>query len=53
MVNQEVSDAHLHSDSYSVDLGLSGIPVLFQTTRLLEDDQREEIKEVLQPYKEV
>ena len=52
MVNREVSDAYLHSDTYSVALGLSGIPVFFQTTRLLEEDQREEIKALLQVYRE-
>lgn len=52
-VNTKVSDAHLHSDTYSVALGLSGIPVFFQTTRLLEDDQRKEIKALLEPYRKV
>lgn len=52
-VNQKVSDAHKHSDTYSVALGLSGIPVFFQTTRLLESDQRDEIKQPLKPYLEV
>ena len=52
MVNQEVSDAYLHSDTYSVALGLPGIPVFFQTTRLLEEDQREEIKTLLAVYRE-
>jgi hypothetical protein len=50
-VNQEVSDAYLHSDTYSIALGLPGIPVFFQTTRLLEQDQREEIKALLEVYR--
>ena len=53
MVNQKVSDAHQHTDTYSVALGLSGVPVFFQTTRLLEQDQRAEIKAILKAYKEV
>jgi len=51
MVNQEVSDAYLHSDTSSTALGLPGIPVFLQTTRLLEEDQRSEIKELLEVYR--
>lgn len=53
MVNQKVSDAHLYSDTYAVALGLPGLPVFFQTTRLLEPGQRAEVKEVLKSYRAV
>lgn len=51
MVDPKISDAHLHSTTYSTALGLAGIPVFFQTTRLLTAPQREEIKGLLEQYK--
>jgi len=53
MVNRELSDAHLHSDTYATALGLGGIPVFFQTTRLLTPAQRTETKALLEVYKRV
>lgn len=49
-VNQENSDAYKYTDSYSLALSFPGIPVLFQTTRLLEHDQRAEIRALLEIY---
>jgi len=49
-VNPAVSDAPQHSDAYAVALGLSGIPVFFQTTRLLKPEQRAQIKSLLEIY---
>lgn len=47
------SDATLHSDDYALAIALPGIPVFFQTTRLLEADQRATIRRLLEPYKHV
>jgi hypothetical protein len=52
MVNTNVSDAHLHSTTYATALGLAGIPVFFQTTRLLTPEQRAETKALLDLYKQ-
>lgn len=51
LVNPGASDAHLHSTTYATALGLAGIPVLFQTTRLLTPGQRAGTKKVLEEYK--
>ncbi|WP_017445889.1 alpha-galactosidase [Gayadomonas joobiniege] len=51
MVNQQASDAYLHSTEYATALGLPGIPVFFQTTRLLTQQQRDETKKLLNVYK--
>lgn len=47
------SDARDYSDDYSVALGLPGIPVFFQTTRLLTSQQRARVKALLGHYKSV
>jgi hypothetical protein len=50
-VDTNKSDAHLYSQTYAVALGLSGIPVFFQTTRLLSPEARGEIRDFLNIYK--
>ena len=45
------SDATLYSDDYALAIALPGIPVFFQTTRLLEPDQRATTRRLLEPYK--
>ena len=50
-VDQNITDAHLHSQSYAVALGLPGTPVFFQTTRYYDQKDREEIRELLGIYK--
>ncbi len=52
MVDGKLSDAPLYSMAYSTALGLPGVPLFFQTTRLLTARQRRQIKALLAPYKE-
>jgi hypothetical protein len=52
LVNTNVSDAPFYSTDYSTALGLPGIPVFFQTTRLLTPVQRAETRELLGIYKQ-
>jgi len=51
-VNTNVSDAYLYSTTYATALGLPGIPVFFQTTRLFTPEQRAETKALLDIYKQ-
>ena len=53
LVDPQRSDAPLHSTTYATALGLSGIPVFFQTTRLLTPEQRAETKALLAAYRRV
>jgi hypothetical protein len=50
-VDQNITDAHLHSQSYAVALGLQGTPVFFQTTRYYGEKDRKEIRGLLEIYK--
>ena len=52
-VNRDVSDAHKHPETYAVALGLAGVPVFFQTTRLYTPGQRAQIKPLIKTYKSV
>jgi hypothetical protein len=51
LVNPAVSDGAQHSATYGTALGLPGIPVFFQTTRLLTPAQRAETKALLEVYR--
>lgn len=51
LANPAVSDGAQHSATYGTALGLPGIPVFFQTTRLLTPAQRAETKALLDVYR--
>ena len=50
-VDKNITDAHLHSQSYAVALGMPGTPVFFQTTRYYEGNDRNEVRNLLSIYK--
>ncbi|MGC9342355.1 MAG: hypothetical protein ACP5E3_06625, partial [Bacteroidales bacterium] len=50
-VDQNITDAHLHSQSYAVALGLPGTPVFFQTTRYYQGSDRDEVRDLVSIYK--
>jgi hypothetical protein len=51
LVDKNITDAYLHSQSYAVALGLPGTPVFFQTTRYYGEKDRKEIRNLLNIYK--
>lgn len=51
MVDRERSDAHLHSHSYAVAVGLVGIPLFFLQTRHYSKEAKVEIRSLLDVYK--
>ena len=51
LVDKEKSDAYLHTQPYSVAIGLMGTPIFFQSTYLYDKEDREQIRPLMDVYK--
>ena len=49
--NRDRSDAYLHSHSYCFAMGLPFIPVFFQSAQFLDDQGKQELKQLISVYK--
>lgn len=51
-VDQDFSDAHLHTHAYSTAIALMGVPLFFQEIKYYSNEAKTEIKALLEVYKQ-